>query len=462
MTLAATLAEFICGAAVPDDATAGARIAIADCVGCTVGGAGTDTVQCLVNAIEKHSGPASLLGLGRSASVREAALVNGTAAHALDYDDINWTLYGHPSVVVAPPLIAIAEAEGLSTADLLDAYVIGVEVAAKLGRFANPRLYLHGWHATSALGVLGANAGAARIKGLSRKQTEYSLGIAASLASGVRRNFGSMVKPLHAGKAAEAAVFAAQLAASGFTADDTALEGRFGYFDVLVGGKAPDASEVGALLGDPWDVSQPGIVLKRYPSCGATHCALDALLELREELNFYGSDVEKITCGADPLALKVLLHSNPTTGLEGKFSMEFCLAVAAIDGAPGLRHFSERWTSQPAVKELISRIVVVDRPDLAGPTNDGVPASVEIRLKDGRQAERTTVTPRGDPRRPLSQDERKTKFLDCTGSVFGDRAIVYWRSLESLDGSVDLRALFAGLRGTDPSGRESLGTAAAG
>ena len=462
MPLAATLADFICGTEVPDNVRAGSRIAIADCIGCIVAAADTDTVQRLLAVLDSDSGPASLPGLGRSASVREAALVNGTAAHALDYDDINWTLYGHPSVVVLPPLMAIAEAEGLSANDLVDAYAVGVEVAAKLGRWANPSLYLHGWHATSALGLLGATAGVARLKGLTRQQVATSLSIAASLAAGVRRNFGSMVKPLHAGKAAEAAIFSTRLAASSFTADAEALEGRFGYFQVIAGAPAPDATEIAAALGNPWDITKPGIVLKRYPSCGATHCALDALLELRQELDFSGADVEDILCGADPLALKVLQHSNPKTGLEGKFSMEFCLAVAAIDGAPGLKHFSEHWISNPAIQALLPRIKVVDRPDFAGATNDGVPASVEVRLTDGRRAQRTVMTPRGDPRQPLSQNERKAKFLDCTGSVFGEEALAHWQSLERLDGSVDLRKLFAGLRGAAPSARNALRTAAVG
>lgn len=377
--------------------------------------------------------------------MRDAALVNGTAAHALDYDDISWTLYGHPSVAILPALLAVAEAENSSSADLLDAYTVGVEVAAKLGHWANPALYLRGWHATAALGVLGAASGVARLLRLPAAGIVNALGIAASHAAGLRENFGTMVKPLHAGRAAEAGLLSAMLAKEGFTASEHALDGRFGFFSVLATETTPTLSEVAQVLGQPWEVNNPGIVLKRYPSCGATHCALDALLDMKGELNFSGEDVAEIRCGAEPLALKVLQYPRPVTGLQGKFSMEFCLAVAALEGQPRLGHFTDDWARRPEVIAMVPRIVVEDRPDLGKARNDAVPADVEIRLDDGRSARRIVSVPSGDPRRPMTAAERRDKFLDCAGEMPKGGADA-WDSLQGLADSRPVAPILAGLR----------------
>lgn len=432
-TLAQALADFAQTAVVSAAVREAAHVAIVDCLGCIIAGAGTETVKTLAATLGQQQGPATLFGLNRRAGLRDAALVNGTAAHALDYDDISWTLYGHPTVVILPPLLALAEAENYSYVELLDAYAVGVEVAAKLGRWANPALYLRGWHATSALGVLGAAAGAARLMKLSTSQTTASLAIAASHASGLRENFGTMVKPLHAGRAAESALLSAMLAKSGFTASENALDGRFGYFAVLETASTPSAQDMSDVLGSPWEMLAPGIVLKRYASCGATHCALDALLAMKQELGFSGADVSEIRCGAEPLALKVLQYASPVTSLQAKFSMQFCLSVAASEGAPRLRHFTDEWATNPVIMDLMRRTSVVDRPDLGKQRNDAVPAEVEIILRDGRSETRSVAFPSGDPRNPMTEAERKEKFLDCTGDKLRDGSAA-WTSLQNLLG----------------------------
>lgn len=446
MTLARSIAEFVHGASVPDDVRAAAHIAVVDCIGCILAGAATSTTQTLVKALGDTSGPATLLGLGRTASIREAALVNGTAAHALDYDDVNWSLYGHPSVAILPTLLAIAEVENPTYAELLDAYALGVEVAGKLGRWTNPALYLRGWHATSAVGVIGAAAGAARLMKLSGEETMRAMAASASMAAGIRENFGTMVKPFHAGRAAEAGVLAASLARAGFTASEKALDGRYGFFNVLTTEKQPSPEQMLAELGQPWDCLSPGIVLKRYAACGATHCALDAALALRAELAFAPEDVAEIRCGSDPFALKVLQYHKPRTGLEGKFSMQFCLALAALEGQPRLTHFTDRWATSPAVVDLVSRVVVEDRTDLGMGFQDAVPAEVEIHLRDGRRASRVVHVPSGDPRNPMDESERRAKFLDCVSEILPDGQAL-WERVQGMDAKASAAPVIVSMRG---------------
>lgn len=445
MTLARAIAEFINEAQVPKDVRAAAHVAIVDCIGCILAGAATATTQTLVKALGKTSGPATLLGLGATASIREAALINGTAAHALDYDDVNWSLYGHPSVAILPALLAVAETENIAYEDLLDAYAVGVEVAGKMGRWANPALYARGWHATGTVGVLGAAAGVARLMKLSPAQATAAVATAASMPTGVRENFGTMVKPLHAGRAAEAGVLAGTLARAGFTSSEKALDGRFGFFNVLTTERQPTAADATAELGQPWDCLSPGIALKRYASCGATHCALDAVLDLRADLGFSGSDIAGIHCSADPFALRVLIYDKPRTGLEGKFSMQFCLALAALEGQPNLGHFTDEWARNPAIVDLVPRVIVEDRADLAMERNDAVPAEVEIRLKDGRRESRQVRVPSGDPRKPMDEATRRSKFLDCVSQILPDGEAA-WNDVQGLAGT-RTAAVLASLRG---------------
>ncbi len=454
MSVAATLARFIRtadAARLPASAVAAARGAINDAIACALAGAREDAAAILRRVLRANGqgGPASLIGGGGTASMPDAAFANGVAGHALDYDDVMWTMYGHPTVAILPAALAVAEAKGRSGRDLVAAYMIGVEVAGKIGRWANPAHYEHGWHSTATIGVLGAAAAAARLLDLDEHRIVMALGIAASEAAGVRRNFGTMTKPFHAGNAARAGVIAAQLAEAGFTADATALDGRFGWFETLSGRAVPPPAELDAALGKPWEVEEPGIALKLYPACAATHCAIDAMLEIRNEARFGAGDIESVSCASHPLAGKVLLYARPTTGLEGKFSMQYCLAVAAIDGAPALKHFSAAWIGDRRVQSLLPRIAFEQRANLAQlPSADGVPAEVTVTLRGGREHRRTVTVPSGDPRKPMSDGDRARKFAECAAGVIAapDTARL-WDSLESLDRAPALAPLCGALRG---------------
>ena len=423
MTVSETLSAFICSTEYSDldsrQVTA-AKAAISDCLGCMIAGSATTTSAIVRRVAEGSSGPgaASVIGGTRSLSPQAAALANGTAAHALDYDDILWTQYGHPSATVLSAAMAVAETTGASGAELILAYALGVQVNGKLGRLVNPLQYAHGWHATATIGVIGSTAAVSKLLRLTPQQTAMALGIAASEACGIRRNFGTMTKPFHAGNAARGAVLAAELAREGFTSDLTAFEGAFGWAQTLNARSVPSSEELEVQLNASWELDEPGIVLKRYPACGATHCGLDAILAIKKEHQINFSEIDKIICDASPFAKTVLLYPKPKTGLEGKFSMEFSLAVAAIEGQAGLSQYTDQWVKDPRVLALLDRIVFQSRADLEPDISaDAVPAEVAVHAR-GKVFRSKITVPSGDPRNPMNKMERHEKFQGCLLGIY--------------------------------------------
>jgi 2-methylcitrate dehydratase PrpD len=418
MTVSETLGDFITStkySVLSASQITEAKKSISDCLGCTVAGSATVTSKMVRQVAERSSaaGAATVIGGEHSLSAQAAALVNGTSAHALDYDDILWTQYGHPSATVWSAALAVGEAVGASGREVILAYAIGVQINGALGRVSNPLHYAHGWHATATIGVIGAAAASAKLMRLTASQTAMALGLAASESCGVRRNFGTMTKPFHAGNAARGGVLAAELAQEGFTSDLTAFEGDFGWAKTLNGRSVPSSQALRTQLNQSWEIDTPGIVLKRYPACGATHCALDAIIAIKKENQLDFSEMEKIICDASPFAKTVLLYPRPRTALEGKFSMEFSLAVAAVEGQAGLLQYEDHWTQDPRVLGLLDRIVFQSRADLEPAISaDAVPAEVTIHAR-GKVFRRKVLLPSGDPRNPMTTSERYEKFLGC-------------------------------------------------
>ena len=439
MTVSETLGDFITSteySALSASQITSAKKSISDCLGCTIAGSASATSEMVRRVAERSSarGAATVIGGKNSLSPQAAALVNGTAAHALDYDDILWTQYGHPSATVWSAALAVGEAVGASGREVILAYAIGVQINGTLGRISNPLHYAHGWHATATIGVIGAAAAAAKLMRLTAPQTAMALGIAASEACGVRRNFGTMTKPFHAGNAARGGVLAAELAQEGFTSDLTVFEGDFGWAKTLNGRSVPSSEELRMQLGQSWELDTPGIVLKRYPACGATHCALDAIIAIKKENQLDFSEMEKIICDASPFAKTVLLYPRPQTALEGKFSMEFSLAVAAVEGQAGLLQYEDRWTKDPRVLALLDRIVFQSRADLEPDISaDAVPAEVTVHAR-GKMFRRKVLLPSGDPRNPMTTDERREKFLGClAGGYSVETALQLFDNFERLE-----------------------------
>ncbi len=413
MNVSERLARFVAETEnLPEEAIDQAKWAVLDTLGVTLAGSREESARTVADWLREQGGraDATVLGRGFRAPVADAALANGTAAHALDFDDVSLPMRGHPSVPLLPAAIAVAEQAGRSGRDLLAAFVLGFEVEAKLGRAIGEPHYALGWHATSTLGTLGAAAACARLLRLDAGQTRMALGIAASLASGLQQNFGTMTKPLHAGWAARSGAFAAGLAARGFTADPRALEGESGFLRAMSGGAEIDL-EPFAVLGEPFEITSSGFGVKLYPCCYATHRSLDAALELRERYRIDPAGIAAVRVEVSRGTLVPLRREPPATGLEGKFSLEYCLAAALVDGGVGLA-FSDEAVSRPAVRELMSKLRTSEGEE-AGAYPIGGYAEVRIVLRDGAGHSLRVDAPRGDPSRPLSWEELAAKFRDC-------------------------------------------------
>jgi len=433
MSATERLAEFARGlslADVPASVRASARAAMLDGLACAIAGRDERVTRELRGfALEQGSHPrATLWGTGERVSAELAALVNGTAAHALDFDDVSWAMNGHPTVPLLPAAFAVAEAAGRSGRDLLRAYVVGFEVEARLGQALGRPHYERGWHATATLGVFGAAAAAGVLLGLDAGALRRAFGIAASRASGTRGNFGTDAKPLHAGLASRAGLEAAELAERGVTSREDALEMEMGLAD-LYGGKVPFSLPS---LDAGFALETPGVELKPYPSCRFTHRAIDAVLTLREK--HAGRELRAIECGSDPLGLKILIYDEPRTGLEAKFSLQYCVAVAWLDGWPGLGAFTDARARAADVQALLRRVVVREA--------RGADDLVELVFADGTRAREAVRIARGNPQNPLTDAQRVAKVKLCLEPALGpEKARTLVDAFDSLEDVRDVRDL---------------------
>ena len=321
-----------------------AKKAVVDTVGVTLAGAGEPVGRIVTDFARRLGGApeATIIGVGARAAAPMAALANGAMGHALDFDDSSYLLNGHPSVGVLPAVLAQGEVQGATGREVLEAFIIGYEISTKLGEGMNPEHYGAGWHATCTLGTMGAAAAAAHLRGLDVETTRHALGCAASHASGVHANFGTMTKPLHAGLAPEAGLRAVALAAAGLTASTTILEAPRGFLDAFAGGGSPNPEEIVESLGRPYALAEPGMNMKPYPCCLSTHPAVDALYDLMEGSSITAADVARVEVSLVEIATQVLRYHAPKTGLQGKFSIEYCLARMLLDGDLRLENFQGR------------------------------------------------------------------------------------------------------------------------
>ncbi|HVB10111.1 MAG TPA: MmgE/PrpD family protein [Bacillota bacterium] len=352
----------------------------------------------------------SRIGFDQRTSPDRAALINGAAAHALDFDDTQPGVGGHPSAVIVPAVLAVAEAEGRSGAAILEAYIIGVQVMAKVGRALGHDAYSKGWHNTSVLGPLGAAMACGKLLGLTAAQLRCALGISVSQAGGTRQNFGAMCKPVHAGWAAQAGLQAAYLAAAGVTADEDILEAPMGFF-ALWGRSGGDIGD----FSTPLEIADPGLSVKRHPCCAATHRPLDAVLKLRERFGFGPDDVAALSVEVGPGGLAPLIHDIPANGLQGKFSMRYTVASAVADGRIAIDTFAPGKLRRPEVLALMERISKREAPGATA-------ATVTVELRDGTRASEQVQHPRGSAFDPLTWDEVAAKFRACAVPLVGPEA----------------------------------------
>lgn len=430
------MAEFVACASVPARSRQRAAMALCDTVGVILAGVAESAAAIVRSTITPASQGSRILGTALRASAEDAAMANGVAAHAHDYDDMCFISLAHPSCALVPASLAAGELVAASGHDVLDAYVVGFELECRLGVMMNPRHYHErGWHCTSTIGTLGAAAAASRLLGLDTESTVHALGIAGSSACGLKENLGSMVKPLHAGMAARNGVMAARLSKAGFVSSAQAIEGPQGYLVAMDSQKPPSALlDVVADLRSRWEILETGITVKLYPSCAATHPPLDALLALKQRHDLTADNVAAIDIEVDSMTPRLLLYERPSTALEAKFSMPFCAAAAMVFDHPSIETFEESRIRDVRIQKLLPMVTLRVNPsfDAAAPLSQ---AKVTVRLKDGRTVVERVDGARGYPGR-VSQEELGTKFIACAKRVLSEeaavRALEVVRSVESL------------------------------
>ena len=451
MTATARLAEFVVKTSledVPAEALPCVRRAALDTLGVMLAGASEPAAAIVRRAIRVESGLplCTVIGTSLRTAPTWAALANGVAGHAHDFDDTNFALMGHPSVPLFAAALASAEAEMADGRALALAYVLGFEIDAAIGSALNPDHYVKGWHATSSIGTLGCAAAATRLMGLDAEQTRHALGIAASLASGLKENFGSMTKPYHAGHAARNGVWAAMLAREGFSASDSALEGKQGYARAF-GGRAPLADALAA-LGRTWHVTTSRVAVKPYPSCALTHSTIDALLRMRVQHGLAPDRIAAVEVGVHRVVPDVLQHAEPATALERKFSMQFCAATALVDGRVDIGSFEDGEVANRVTRALMGRIRMVVDETIPDTLEQQAWSRVTVRLTDGTALALPPGGAQGHPDEPLSDDALREKFLGCAAMALPrDEAEGIADQIARIDDVPDVRVLTSRLRG---------------
>ena len=419
--------------------------AFVDTVACMLAGAGDAAPRAAYDAVSRWgAGGAVVAGTPNRLAAPWAALVNGTAAHALDYDDVLEISNAHASAVLVPALLALGEERGADGAACVDAFIVGVEVMARLGEALNMTHYFKGWHTTSTLGAPAAAAACARLLRLDAAKATAALSLATSFASGAKRQFGTMTKPLHAGLAAKNGIMAAVLAESGVTAATDAYEGERGFVALFAGVPCERLEAAVADFDGPPAIERHGLWQKYYPCCASAHRPLDALLALYDDGGVTPQAVAEIDALLPEIAVQNLPYEAPADAMQARFSLHYLLASALLDGHLALDAFSGQALARPAVRALLPRICM--RPDPAQPGDanvDEVPqrATVTVRLAGGDERARTVREPRGHPRRPLGRDALHAKFVDCASRALP--AAAHDAAFEALDGIAGARSLDA-------------------
>jgi len=414
---------------IPKEVMQLARGFILDGLGVALAGS-TDECSRIVQAQVRQmggKGEASIVGTALTAPAAKAALANGVAGHAMDYDDTQLStskeaVYGlltHPTTPVLAAILAVGEKEKIGGREFLLAYILGVEIECRIADAINPRHYQAGFHSTATMGGLGAAMAVGKILKLKEEQLLRTLGIAASMASGLRENFGTMTKPLHAGRAAENGVTAALLARDGFTAAANILEARRGFFSAMAGGC--DESKLTGRLGLPYFMKEPGISIKPYPSGSLSHPAQDLILDLIKAHDLRADQIEHIDVGTNSNVPNALIYPMPRNALEGKFSIPFCMAIAVIERKAGIQQFQDRKVRDKRVVELMRRVTLSVDAELEKLGFDQVRSRIRIKLTDGQIIEGRYDVARGHPEKPMSWAELGDKFRDCAGLVLAGK-----------------------------------------
>ena len=459
-SLTGYVADFIAStrfASIPEEVVALGKKSIVDGLGLALAGSVAKSggiVRRHLQGLGCSGGSASVIGAALRVSPRFAAFANGIGVHADDYDDTQLAVakdrvYGlltHPTAPALPAVLAVAEATGRSGKDLLTAYHVGVEVECKIAEAINPRHYQHGFHSTATCGTFGAAAAVANLSGLPTATVATALGIAGSLSAGLRENFGTMMKPFHAGRAAESGVLAAEFAGMGFTATPIVLEAGRGFFRAAGGGY--DEAAILGKLGKPWTFADPGISIKPHPSGSLTHPGMTKMLELIRKHDIKPDQVVSVKVGTNQNMPNALIHHRPTTELQAKFSMEFCMAILLLERKGGLNEFTDEIVNRPDVQAMIQKVEFGVHPEAEAAGYDKMTTILDIALTDGRVIQDRADFGKGSPAIPMTYDEVADKFRECAAysrwpKKKADQVVELVRSLETLRNVRELTELLS-------------------
>src|SRR5579864_2002760 len=456
--LTAHVSEFVVNlkfADIPADSLELGKKSILDGLGLALSGSKAETWGLIQHYVKSFDFPprggAAVLGSAVRLPARFAAFANGVAIHVDDFDDTQLAVakdrvYGllvHPTVCVLPAALATAEVAGRSGKDLLLAYEAGVEVECKIAEAISPRHYEDGFHSTGTCGVFGGAAACSKLKGLDAVRTSRAFGVAASHAAGLRENFGTMMKPFQAGHATESGVVAADFAAIGWSAAEQILEAQRGFFHAYGGTYDPTA--IVDRLGKPWTFQNPGVSIKPFPSGSLTHPGMTELVRLIHENSIRAANVERVDIGANRNMESTLLHHHPKTGLQAKFSMEFCMAILLLDGSADQTKYTDAVVNRDDVQRMIERVHFYVDPEAEAAGYDKMTTILKITLKDGHTISGRAAFGKGSPTNPMSYDEVADKFRGCAAFAEWppDKANPVIEMVRKLEKVSDVRALTA-------------------
>ena len=438
----------------PDELLDIGRKSILDGIGLAIAGSVARSGRIVQDYLGKQNlaGNATVIGTAQRVPERFAAFANGIGVHADDYDDTQLAVqadrvYGlltHPTAPCLPAALAIAECRNSAGHEFTLAYHLGVEVESKIAEAISPRHYQHGFHSTATCGTFASAAATAKLNGLDLDTTVRALGMAASQAAGLRENFGTMTKPFHAGRAAEAGIIAVDFATAGWTATDRILESPRGFFQAHGGGYALDA--IRGKLGKPWTFIDPGISIKPHPSGSLTHPGMTTMLDLILEHDIRPEDVARVAVGTNHNMPNALIHHRPVDELQAKFSMEFCIAILLLERRGGLPEFTDEVVNRDDVKAMIGKIDFGVHPEAETAGYHKMTTIIDIELVDGRRFSGRADFGKGSPANPMSYDEVADKFMGCvefarfdTGRA--ERIVELVRRMERLESVRELTEL---------------------
>jgi len=401
---------------IPEEAISLSKRFFLDCLGTTIAGYEEKAGRIITKFIEEIGGTqeSRLVGSGFLTSSINAAFANGTMAHVLDFDD---TGFSHPTACILPVLLALGDKSGLPGDEILTAQVVGYECFGKIARGARayePTMRRRGYHPTPIWGTMAAAAAAAKLLKLDEKETCMALGMAGSQAAGLVENFGTMTKGFHCGNAAHAGLLSALLVERGYEASPNVIEGDHGLYQAIVGEGNYDLTKVVGSLGENWEIVNPGLGMKRYPCCGGSLRAVDAILQIIREHRVSYDQVESVEVEMNPQLRDTLRFDHPTRGYQGKFSIVYILAAALRDGVVDIDSFSDEKATSPEMREAMDKVNVIIRRDWASSDLRGH-TPVKVKMKDGREHQNLVENYRGHPKNPLDDEEIFKKFRYCAG-----------------------------------------------